>query len=168
MQALPDRPSGCPLVDVDELAALVETGEGTVLDVRYQLGGPSGPEEYAAGHVPGAAYVDLNSVLAAPPGPRGRHPLPDLEVFEAAMRGAGVSDDTPVVVYDDWAGRAAARCWWLLRWAGHTDARVLDGGWSAWTSSGHPASTAPVAPRAGDFTVRPGQLPTLEADDVLA
>jgi len=138
-----------------------------VLDVRYQMGGPSGPDEYAAGHVPGAAYVDLDTALAAAPGTRGRHPLPEVAVFEEAMRAAGVRDDLPVVVYDDWAGRAAARCWWLLRWAGHRDVRVLDGGWSSWVDGGHPVSTEPVAPPLGDFTARPGQLPVLEADDVL-
>ena len=115
MQAGPPR----PLIDAGELAALLADERCTVLDVRYQMGGPSGPGEYAAGHVPGAAYVDLDTALAGPPGERGRHPLPDVAVFEEAMRAAGVSDDRPVVVYDDWAGRAAARCWWLLRWAGH-------------------------------------------------
>jgi thiosulfate/3-mercaptopyruvate sulfurtransferase len=163
MQEPPSR----PLIDADELAALLAADGCTVLDVRYQMGGPSGPGEYAAGHVPGAAYVDLDTALAAEPGPRGRHPLPDVTVFEEAMRVAGVRDDTPVVVYDDWAGRAAARCWWLLRWAGHADVRVLDGGWSAWLAAGHPGSTDPAHPPLGDFTARPGRLPVLEADDVL-
>jgi thiosulfate/3-mercaptopyruvate sulfurtransferase len=88
-------------------------------------------------------------------------------VFEEAMRAAGVRDEHPVVVYDDWAGRAAARCWWLLRWAGHGDVRVLDGGWAAWLAGGHPSSTEPAGPARGDFTARPGRAPVLEADDVL-
>ncbi len=139
-----------------------------MLDVRYQMGGPSGLEEYAAGHVPGAAYVDLDTALAGTPGPRGRHPLPEVAVFEAAMRAAGVRDDRPVVVYDDWAGRAAARCWWLLRWAGHADVRVLDGGWSAWVAAGHGA--AEEQPARHSATSRPGRVscPVLEPDDVLA
>ncbi len=157
-----------PLIDVDGLAALLPR-PCTVLDVRYRMGGPPGPEEYAAGHVPGAAYVDLDTALADPPGDRGRHPLPAVPVFEAAMRAAGVDGDRPVVVYDDWAGRAAARCWWLLRWAGHPDVRVLDGGWSAWRAAGRPAEQGAPAPAdpPGGFTVRPGRLPVLTAEDVL-
>ena len=85
------------------------------------------------------------------------------------MRAAGVSDDRPVVVYDDWQGRAAARCWWLLRWAGHADVRVLDGGWSRLARGGRRWSRRrSTTRRPGDFTARPGQLPTVEADDVLA
>ncbi len=155
-----------PLISVDELARRLS--EVSVLDVRYTMGGPPGAPAYAAGHVPGAAYVDLDTALAAPPGPRGRHPLPEVEVFQAAMRAAGVTQRRPVVVYDDWQGRAAARCWWLLRWAGHPDVRVLDGGWSAWVDAGRPTSTEPVRPAAGDFIASPGQLPTLDADEVLA
>jgi thiosulfate/3-mercaptopyruvate sulfurtransferase len=157
-----------PLIEVDELAGLVVGEDCSVLDVRYQMGGPSGLGEYAAGHLPRAVYVDLDTGLAGTPGPRGRHPLPEVAVFEAAMRVAGVRNDLPVVVYDDWAGRAAARCWWLLRWAGHRDVRVLDGGWSAWRAGGHAVSTDEVVPPLGDFSATPGQLPVLEADDVLA
>jgi thiosulfate/3-mercaptopyruvate sulfurtransferase len=153
-----------PLIDATELAGLLADDACTVLDVRYQMGGPSGYDEYARGHIPGAAYVDLDTALAAPPGPRGRHPLPDVDVFEEAMRAAGVSGDRPVVVYDDWAGRSAARCWWLLRWAGHPDVRVLDGGLSAWTGE---LSTADPDPTPGDFVAKPGQLPVVEVGDVL-
>ncbi len=155
-----------PLITVDELAAL-PGGTVTVLDVRYRMGGPSGPVEHADGHIPGAAYVDLDSALAAPPGPGGRHPLPEVEVFEEAMRAAGVSGTRTVVVYDDWAGRAAARCWWLLRWAGHQDVRVLDGGWSAWKEAGHRGSTGQTAAPRGDFIAHPGQLPVLGVDQAL-
>ncbi len=160
--------AGSPLIGADELAALVSAGACTVLDVRYRLGGPSGREEHARGHVPGAVYVDLDEELAGPPGQRGRHPLPEVADFEVAMRAAGVSRARPVVVYDDWAGRAAARCWWLLRWAGHRAVRVLDGGWSVWLAGEHPVSREEVWPTRGDFTARPGQLPVLESDEVLA
>ena len=90
-----------PLISAEELGSLL--GSVTVLDVRYRTSGPSGPDEFAAGHVPGAVYVDLGTDLAGPPGDGGRHPLPDPELFQAAMRRVGVSGDRPVVVYDDWA-----------------------------------------------------------------
>jgi thiosulfate/3-mercaptopyruvate sulfurtransferase len=113
-------------------------------------------------------YVDLDTALAGPPGQgRGRHPLPDVAVFEAAMRAAGVSADRPVVVYDDWAGRAAARAWWLLRYHGHPDVRVLDGGWSAWFQGGGDVSDEVPEPVPGDFTARPGGLPVVDASTVL-
>ena len=154
-----------PLVGADDAVGLL--GSATFLDVRYRMGGgPAGPEEYAAGHVPGASYVDMDTALAAPPGAGGRHPLPETAVFEAAMRAAGVSADRPVVVYDDWAGHAAARCWWLLRFHGHEDVRVLDGGWSAWTAAGQPVETGadPVV-EPGTFVAAPGAMPVVSADD---
>ncbi len=164
----PDVPRRSPLIGPDELAELAaELDRVTVLDVRYVMGGPPGRGEHAAGHVPGAAYVDLDEELADPPGAGGRHPLPDEATFEAAMRRAGVRADRPVVVYDDWQGRAAARAWWLLRFHGHGDVRVLDGGWTAWLEAGHPVQVgeAPVEP--GDFTVsETKKAAVVEAEDV--
>ena len=154
-----------PLISTHELRARLSGT--TVLDVRYRMGGPPGREEYAAGHVPGAAYVDLDRDLAAPPGAGGRHPLPDLEAFGAAMRRAGVSADRPVVVYDDWAGHAAGRCWWLLRHHGHPDVRVLDGGWSAWLAAGGETETGEGRGQVGEFQPRAGVLPVVDADRVL-
>lgn len=136
-----------------------------LLDVRFGPATGSRPEgrsAYDRGHLPGAVYVDLDAELAGPPGPGGRHPLPDPERFGAAMRRAGVSDDGAVVVYDGGLGWGAARAWWLLRWAGHRRVSVLDGGLSAWTGD---LTTEPAAPVPGDFTPHPGALPVLEAED---
>jgi len=158
-----------PLVSARELLDLL--GSVTLLDVRYQMGGSQGRPHFEAGHLPGAAYVDMDSELAArPAGPGehgGRHPLPDVAVFEAAMRRAGVRDDRPVVAYDDWGGRAAARVWWLLRYHGHRDVRVLDGGWPAWVAAGGATEQGPAEAADGDFTARPGGLPLVDAEDVL-
>jgi thiosulfate/3-mercaptopyruvate sulfurtransferase len=156
------QPVTSPLISVAELADVLETT--TVLDVRWRLGGPPGEDEYAAGHIEGAAYVDLETALAAPAGSRGRHPLPDVAVFEAAMREAGVRADRAVVVYDDVGGTSAARAWWLLRHHGHDDVRVLDGGWSAWVAAGQPVSTTTPSVEAGDFTAAPGRLGVLDAE----
>ncbi|MFI1160825.1 sulfurtransferase [Streptomyces sioyaensis] len=157
------------IITATELASeLAQPAAPVLLDVRYQLGGPPGRPQYEAGHVPGAVYVDLDSELAAPPGPAGRHPLPDLDVFGGAMRAAGVRADRPVVVYDGGQSWAAARAWWLLRWTGHPDVRVLDGGLAAWQASGGALSVDQPAPPTGDFTPLPGALPVLTADDAAA
>ncbi|MER5742037.1 sulfurtransferase [Streptomyces sp. NPDC002225] len=132
-----------------------------LLDVRWQLGGPHGRPDYEAGHIPGAVFVDLDAELAGPAGRGGRHPLPDPEEFGAVMRRAGVSGDTPVVVYDGGQGWAAARAWWLLRWTGHEDVRVLDGGLAAWPGE---LQTETPTPAEGDFRPTPGALPLLDAD----
>jgi thiosulfate/3-mercaptopyruvate sulfurtransferase len=155
-----------PIISADELAAaLAGPRPPAVLDVRYRLGGPHGRPEYDAGHIPGAVFVDLDAELAGPPGDRGRHPLPDTGVFGAAMRRAGVSQGSPVVVYDADKGWGAARAWWLLRWAGHRDVRVLDGGLAAWAG---PLETIEPKPGEGDFRPEPGGLPVLTADGAAA
>ncbi|GLW55867.1 sulfurtransferase [Kitasatospora phosalacinea] len=154
-----------PLITVAELADALGTDRAPVLlDIRWALGGPPGAEEYAKGHLPGAHYLDLDHELADPPGPAGRHPLPDPDRLATALRRAGVTADRPVVAYDAGPALSAARAWWLLRWAGHGDVRVLDGGLAAWTAAGHPLTTDAPAPGDGDFKVEPGHLPTVDAD----
>ncbi|MET9428049.1 MULTISPECIES: sulfurtransferase [unclassified Streptomyces] len=158
-----------PIISATELATeLAGPRPPVLLDVRYQLGGPPGHPLYEAGHIPGAVYVDLETELAGKPGPGGRggrHPLPDVAEFGAVMRRAGVSASSRVVAYDGAQGWAAARAWWLLRWAGHADVRVLDGGLAAWRGE---LSTATPTPPVGDFTPRPGALPLLDADGAAA
>jgi thiosulfate/3-mercaptopyruvate sulfurtransferase len=134
-----------------------------VLDVRWQLGGPPGIDSYRRGHLPTAVFTDLDRVLAGPPGPGGRHPLPELAAFQAAMRAAGVRQDRAVVVYDDGDSMIAARGWWTLRYYGHRNVRVLDGGYRAWVSAGLAVTTAEPAPATGDFTARPGHMAVLDA-----
>lgn len=157
-----------PLISAHELLELLDRGEVTVLDVRYRMGGPPGRREYDAGHVPGAAYVDLETELSDPPADpvddRGRHPLPDPEAFGAAMRRAGVRQDRPVVVYDDWAGHAAGRAWWLLRHHGHPQVAVLDGGWSAYREAGGAVQASTPRVEEGDFTPEAGASRTVDAE----
>jgi thiosulfate/3-mercaptopyruvate sulfurtransferase len=151
-----------PLIQVEDLA---DGPAQTLLDVRWQLTDGAQPGLYASGHIPGAAFVDLERDLAAPPGRRGRHPLPATEDFERAMRAAGVTDDRAVVVYDDANGLAAARAWWLLRYFGHAQVALLDGGLAAWLAAGRPLATGEETPsEPGDFTARPGAMPVIDAD----
>ncbi len=140
-----------------------------LLDVRWQLGGPPGLDAYRAGHLPGAVYVDLDGELAAAPSAAaGRHPLPDPADLQAAARRWGLRAGEPVVVYDDSGAMSAARAWWLLRWAGVADVRILDGGLAAWTAAGGAVETGDVVADPGDVELSGGHLPTVDADGAAA
>jgi thiosulfate/3-mercaptopyruvate sulfurtransferase len=157
-----------PLLDCHDLATRLATGDPPplLLDVRWTLGGPPGLSEYRRGHIPTAHFVDLERELSAAPGP-GRHPLPEPAGFEAAMRRHGLNSSRPVVVYDAATGTSAARAWWLLRYFGHPDVALLDGGYAAWTAADLPAVVGDEPdPPPGDFTARPGGLPLLDAPGV--
>ncbi|MEI4271381.1 sulfurtransferase [Klenkia sp. LSe6-5] len=147
------------LVGPDAVAGAV------VLDVRWALGRTDGHEQYLAGHLPGAVYVDLDTELAAPPSAAGRHPLPAIEDLQAAARRWGISAGSRVVVHDAGPGTAAARAWWLLRWGRHVDVSILDGGLAAWTG---PLETGEVVPEPGDVVLEPGGMPVLTADEAAA
>ncbi|NEA23296.1 sulfurtransferase [Actinomadura bangladeshensis] len=154
-----------PLIEVPALDRLLRRQTPVILlDVRWHLAGPPGIESYRRGHLPGAVFVDLDRDVAGPPGPGGRHPLPEPVVFESAMRRAGVSQDSLVVVYDDADSMSAARAWWSLRYFGHERVRVLDGGYRAWTEAGHRVDTAEPEVKPGDFIANPGRLPVLDAE----
>ncbi|MGY1662058.1 sulfurtransferase [Geodermatophilus sp. SYSU D00705] len=160
-------PQAAVLVTVDELG--VGRQEAVLLDVRWALGDPRGREHYLAGHLPGAVFVDLESELSGPPSAaEGRHPLPSVQRLQGAARRWGVSDGDRVVVYDDAGGLAAARAWWLLRWGGLTDVRLLDGGLAAWSRAGGPLDTGDVVPEPGDVTLRGGGMPVLSIDEAAA
>lgn len=149
---------GGTLVSAAQLAEeLRSEAPPALLDVRWKLGAPPGRQLYERGHIPSAAYVDLDADLAGPPGTEGRHPLPDPTVFAAAMRRAGVSSGRAVVVYDADDSTAAARAWWLLRYHGHPTVRVLDGGLRAWLEAGGAVESGEAAVDPGDFAPAPGR-----------
>lgn len=156
------------LISAGELRELLgEAGSRVrLLDVRWALGDPDGPQHYLDGHIPGAVFVDLETELAAPASPaRGRHPLPEVAHLQKCARSWGVSNGDTVVVYDATGGMAAARAWWLLRWAGVPEVRILDGGLPAWERDGGKviAGNEPD-PEVGDVVLTGGQLPTVDAD----
>ena len=153
------------LVDVASLTVELAGDHPPVLiDVRWSLAGPPGIEAYRAGHLPGARFADLDTELAGRRGVGGRHPLPEPADFEGAMRRRGVSSDSAVVVYDAADGVPAARAWWDIRYFGHHDVRVLDGGYAAWVAAGLPVTAEEPVVELGDFMARPGGLPVLDAD----
>ena len=158
------------LIQPEELAARLDEPRVRVFDCRFDLARPeAGREAYAAGHVPGAAYVDLNRDLSAPQAPdSGRHPLPPPAAFEERLRAFGVNRDSVIAAYDAGNGMYASRLWWMLRWLGHDAVYVLDGGLRRWIALGLPVGTAVTAHRPGDFVARPRPDMAVDTAGVLA
>jgi thiosulfate/3-mercaptopyruvate sulfurtransferase len=149
-----------PLVTTEWLAAEVGTPDLRVADVRWYLDpARRGRDEYRAGHIPGAVFLDMDTDLSAPGGgrglPAGRHPWPGKDQVERVMSAAGIGPQTRVVAYDDQAGAMAARLWYLLRAYGHDAVAVLDGGLPKWTAEGRPLETSSVTPAPASFLARP-------------
>jgi Rhodanese-like domain len=145
-----------PLESVGRLRERLGEPGLAIVDCRWRLGEPgAGERDYLAGLVPGAAFLDVDSDLAAPPGEGGRHPLPSADAFEAAVRRAGIGADSYVVALDESGEGGAARLWWLLRHFGHEQVAVLDGGMRAWRAGGGPLRAGPELIREGDFRSRP-------------
>jgi thiosulfate/3-mercaptopyruvate sulfurtransferase len=161
-----------PLIDAAALRERLAGAEPTVLlDTSFDLADPSaGERSYREGHLPGAHYLHLDRDLAdharAPGAPfRGRHPLPTREAFAATLGRLGIAPATPVVVYDRQGASFAARAWWMLRWLGHREVAVLDGGLPAWVAAGGALSRDdPPAPVPTSYTPAPSLVPTVDAD----
>ncbi len=169
-----------PLIDAPALRKLLATAQAhatpvCVIDTRFNLAQPdAGEQAFAAGHIPGALYAQLDRDLsAAKTGHNGRHPLPSPEAFAATARRWGLTPNTRVVVLDDQGGMFAARLWWMLRWLGHEAVQVLDGGWKAWLAAGGEAAVAgtpPIAPlpAPGTWSATPQPNWLRLVDEVLA
>jgi thiosulfate/3-mercaptopyruvate sulfurtransferase len=119
-------------------------------DCRWYSDGRSARDAYAAGHTPGAVFVDLETALSshADPALGGRHPLAEPQDFAAAMSALGIGDDDTVIAYDDAGGVIAARLVWMLRATGHNSA-LLDGGLAAWESSSGDLERSDAGPEPG-------------------
>lgn len=154
------------LISAGALAELIDNPGMVIVDCRFSLADPQeGARQYKAAHIPGAHYTGLEPDLAAPVERHGgRHPLPQPSAFQSLMRQIGVCDNTPVIAYDASGGAFAARLWWLLRYFGHSDVRVLDGGFQAWHSAGFAVNEAQPVSVPGNFSARPepGQIVAYE------
>ena len=138
------------------------------VDCRWELGKPeAGRELYRAGHIPGAAFLDVERELSAPPGEPpahgGRHPLPDPHAFAEAAGRAGIGPDVFVVAYDQGRSGGAARLWWLLRHFGHEEVAVLRGGIDGWIG---PLRAGEEAIEAREFVPRPRTDDTVDAAEL--
>ena len=150
------------LVDIQWLKQQLNDPGVVVIDTRFSLADPElGRRQYQSGHIPGAYYLDLDQDLSSSVRSHGgRHPLPDWEIFVTRLNQMGIKSDPPtqIVIYDDSRFAFAARLWWMLRYLGHQDVAILDGGIRAWLAAGFGVETEDPGDRAGDFS------PTLHPD----
>jgi thiosulfate/3-mercaptopyruvate sulfurtransferase len=149
------------LISVSDLAQHLDDPAFVIFDCRHELTNPEfGTTAYAQSHIPGARFAHLDRNLAAPlTGRNGRHPLPDPKAFAEWLSRMGVSNDNQVIGYDNAGGVYASRLWWMLRWVGHKDVAVLDGGWQAWLEAGHPVTAKVPTPRPEKFAVSVQEIP---------
>jgi len=145
------------LVSVDEFRSLLGRDDVLVIDCRFELrDAQRSAQDYAAGHIAGAVYADLDRDLSdLTKVGLGRHPLPDASAFSASLGRWGWTARKRVIAYDNAGGvLAASRLWWMLRLIGHDDVAVLDGGLAAWTDAGMPLESAPSLPAATSVDVQ--------------
>lgn len=161
------------LVEPDWLATHLHDPQVVVVDCRFALMEPEkGRQQYEAGHIPGAYYLDLNREMSSPVQAHGgRHPLPDFAQFAATLERLGVFSFPPagptlVVAYDDMRFAFASRLWWLLKYLGHDAVAVLNGGLAGWQAQGYPVEQAIPTPKAGHFMPQPRPDWIVGIDDV--
>lgn len=162
------------LISASKLAARIDDPAVVIVDCRHDLMNlAAGREGYAVGHIPNAVFADMESALSgdkrgADGQFRGRHPLPERAALIETLRSWGIDDDTQVVAYDAHGGMFAARLWWLLRWIGHPEVAVLDGGLAAWQSQGRSMSAEVPVKARGTISERAPLVRTVSAGEVLA
>jgi thiosulfate/3-mercaptopyruvate sulfurtransferase len=158
------------LISVEGLAQFLTEPNWVIVDCRFWLEDTEkGRQDYLDGHIPGAVYVHLDEDLSGPvvPGVTGRHPLPEVDSFAHKLGSWGIGPDSQVVVYDDRGGMIAARLWWMLRWLGHENVAVLDGGYPAWVADGHPVDDNIPNPEKNNFFSSIQTDMVFSSDDVL-
>jgi thiosulfate/3-mercaptopyruvate sulfurtransferase len=164
------------LISASELATRLQGPHAPrLLDCGFDLADPAaGRRAWQQAHLPGAAYLHLDEDLSGPKHDalgrfQGRHPLPERATFAARLGALGIGPETPLVAYDAQGGPYAARAWWLLRWIGHEDVAVLDGGLAAWRAAGLPTDDRvsrvdAIVP----YPVHAPAMPTVDADTLRA
>ena len=157
------------LVDTDTVARHLGDPQWAVVDCRFRLDDVKwGEAEYRKAHIPGAMYTHLDRDLSGDTtGLNGRHPLPDPATLARTLGRLGIGADTQVVAYDQDSGTFASRLWWLLRWLGHDQAAVLDGGFARWVAEGRSIVAVRESRASRTFSGRPRRELTVDASEVL-
>ena len=158
------------LVSAEQLAARLGEQDLTLIDCRFDLGDPeAGRESFLAGHIPGSVYLDLDRDLAGPvTNATGRHPLPEIGRIEERLGELGIGNHSRVIVYDASHGGIAARAWWILRWLGHDDVGLLDGGLARWRQLGLPLEAGRAVAARKQFRAAPRPELVVGTDEIVA
>ncbi len=158
------------LITTDALARFIDEDAIAIVDCRYKLDDEEwGTQQYAAAHIPGAAYAHLGRDLAGKKtGDNGRHPLPDPDALKRTFGRLGIASGVQVVAYDQDTGLFASRLWWLLRWMGHEAVAVLDGGFAKWIADGYPTRSGEEHHALREFVGAPRVGWTMSAGEVAA
>jgi thiosulfate/3-mercaptopyruvate sulfurtransferase len=164
-----------PLLSAQALLGQLTQEPWVILNCSFDLvDTQAGWRSHLEAHIPGASYAHLEKDLSGPKTNAsgqflGRHPLRTRAQYAALMGQWGIEPTTPVLVYDAQAGMFAARLWWTLRWMGHTQVWLLDGGLQAWQSAGGIVSRTPQQALASTepYPTLPPQLPSVQAQELL-
>lgn len=156
------------LLTPGELQALRETGQDVIVLAVHSINPYTGEPSFKGTRIEGAidtqVYTDFQSPATVE---RGQRPLPDISALEQKARRWGLRKESTIVVYDGDRSMTAARAWWVLKWAGLPDVRVLDGGFLAWNAAGLPVTAAEAAPVPSKIELSAGNMPELDADGSL-
>lgn len=166
MTDTPEYPNPDALVSTDWLAAHLDAPDVRVVDGSWYLPAANrDPKaEFAAEHIPGAVYFDIDEIAdTSSPLP---HTVPSPEKFSARVRKLGLGDGVRIVVYDGMNLFSAARVWWMFRYFGHEDVAVLNGGLPKWKKEGRPVATLPTPPRERHFTARVNTMIFRDIDQI--
>jgi len=146
------------LINAAELANLFALNTNVIIDCRSILSDPQGGHNaYKKSHIPNALFAHLEDDLSGDiiAGSTGRHPFPSIEAFANKCSAWGIDSSKQVVVYDQGHGGIAARLWFLLKWIGHQNVAVLNGGWEYWMAQGYPTEQVVKSPTPTVFLPRP-------------
>ena len=156
------------VISVQNLKDRLDEPNLVIVDTRFNLQDPNeGHDLFKDAHIPGAVYFDLDKDLSAPPREHGgRHPLPEIDGLVRKLELSGIGDNTTVVVYDDTMNIFAGRMWWLLKYLGHDNVKVLDGGLSAWQEAGFELSAKLPNYEGATFTPRPNPEMVVDIEEV--
>lgn len=160
------------VLDASSLVQLMASNAPVrLVDCRFNLADVrAGAEAYAAGHLPGAVFADLEADLSGHivRGQTGRHPLPTPTTLGERFSAWGIEERTLVVAYDDGSCMFAPRLWWLSKWLGHERVVVLQGGLVAWVRAGNPLSTLEPTVVPSQFQARPNDAALSSVNEVEA